>query len=209
MKKSITAMVLTIVMAACQPGGMQSVSVTEAALPTAAISETASPGPSTPVATPSAMATTPVPWVTMEFSITPNPVQLERWREYEKALAGRLKSSSPIEKVLCEWEILGQADLEVYVWAKCAGPIGSEETVGTVDIPAVIHLGRDGSVQAVDIPGSGTLYAPDIRKLFPPDVQDKIFNKQINLHQLGEHLNWRLDHPDEPPLIVLSATPAP
>jgi len=39
----------------------------------------------------------------------------------------------------------------------------------------------------------GTQYARDIRKLFPLDVQERIFNHLIDYRRLDQHLYWRLD----------------
>jgi hypothetical protein len=144
--------------------------------------------------------------------VTPEPDQLERWREYEGCLAERLLAFLPPEEVLCEWEVLGQSGDEVYVWAACMGTA----LVGQVNpgyprmsIPAVIHLGEDGAVQNVEIPGAGTLYAREIREMFPADVQERIFGDSIDYQRLGEHLLWRREHPDEPPIVVLDATQMP
>ncbi len=52
--------------------------------------------------------------------ITPNAIQVERWKEYELALAKKMFPSNFIPgKFLCEWEILGQAGQEEYVWVEC------------------------------------------------------------------------------------------
>jgi hypothetical protein len=57
--------------------------------------------------------------------ITPDPVQVERWKEYQTELAKSLLSFLPPEEVLCEWEILGRSDQKVYVWAVCTSIISS------------------------------------------------------------------------------------
>jgi hypothetical protein len=49
--------------------------------------------------------------------ITPDAIQVERWREYQTELAMSLLPKEIPEKVLCEWSILGQTNLEVYVTA--------------------------------------------------------------------------------------------
>ena len=63
--------------------------------------------------TPSPLPTQP----TIPF-ITPNPIQVERWKEYEDALAREPLFNEGLS-VLCEWEILGKSEMEVYVWASC------------------------------------------------------------------------------------------
>ena len=145
--------------------------------------------------------------------IEPDLVQLEKWKEYETALAVALLGFA-LEKgpVLCEWELLGRNRLEVYVYAYCKATIPLSEERSTLtgaDIPAVIHLDEDGSIKSVELPGAGTAYAKDIRRMFPPDSQQAIFDDLIDTKRLSDHLLWRLEHQDAPPLIVLEATPMP
>lgn len=148
---------------------------------------------------------TPSPRATSIVRITPDPTQLVMWLEYQSALG---KEFIPIissqEQVLCEWEILGQAEQEVYVWALCqeTGPIPS-----SMSAPAVIHLGPGGVVIRVDVPGSGSDYGPDIRRLFPPYVREIIF-KSMDVRDMQAHILLREKNP-VPPLIVLEATPSP
>jgi len=144
--------------------------------------------------------------------ITPDFIQVERWKEYEDALARALFPSSFIPgEFLCEWEILGQTDQEVYVWAVCMSAflVGNSGLYYHAEMPTVIYIGADGSVQSVEIPGGGSSYATDIRRMFPPDAAEKYFNRLIHFQELTDHLRWRREHPDELPLIVLSATPIP
>lgn len=145
-------------------------------------------------------------------AITANPEQLARWQEYQYALAKRFLSYLPPEQVLCEWELLGQSLQEVYVWAVCLGlpPEGrGEEYAPVADMPAVIHLGLDGSVQSVELPNDDRRnYIEGIRTIFPVVVQEKIFGKLINFSALTDHVELRRKNPG-PPLIVLLATPQP
>jgi hypothetical protein len=157
----------------------------------------------------------PIPTATntMQVAITANPDQLARWREYERALASKFLSYLPPEEVICEWEILGQSEQEVYVWAVCLGlpPAGrSEKYAPIASIPSAIHLGSDGSVQSVELPrdDGNPSYSEGIRKIFPIDVQERIFNNLINYGALTDHAKLRRKNPG-PPLIVLSATPQP
>lgn len=157
------------------------------------------------------VSTTVPPQLTIQVAITANPDQLARWREYENALAMKLLSHLSPEEVLCEWEILGQSLQEVYVWADCLGlpPAGrSEQYAPVASLPAVIYLSQDSSVKNVDIPGSGTRYDSDIRRLFPTDVQKKIFENLISYGALADHVKSRRENPG-PPLIVLLSTPQP
>ena len=190
--------ILFVFLVSC--GNQPAASATETPIPKT-ISPTSVP---TSTSIPIIVTPSPLPTQLIVPMIIPNSIQLERWKEYQIALAKLLLSSLPPEEVLCEWEILGQSEQDVYVWATCRG-IG----IGGLEDPAVIHLGIDGAVQSVEIPGPGTHYAADIRKMFPTNIQDMIFGHTINYQQLSAHLKWRLDHPKEPPLIVLSATPIP
>jgi len=138
--------------------------------------------------------------------ITPLPSEAERWQEYQTVFAGRLLSFHPVEEVLCEWLLLGRADQELYAWAYCATTvtIGDTGHYSGSSVPVVIKLGPDGSVLSVDIPGSGSAYSRDIRKMFPADVQEMVFSHQDFIRRLTEHLDWRRSEaPDEPPLVVL------
>jgi hypothetical protein len=149
--------------------------------------------------TPSPMPTEPIIPI-----ITPDPVQVEKWNEYEDALAlAFFKSYYQPEEVVCEWVILGQTDREVYVWAHCASIYSAGPSQGS--IPTVIRIGANGSVQNAEIPGSGTAYGPSIRRLFPPDLQEIIFDHSVLFSQEQmDRLRWRRGHPDEPPWIVFS-----
>ncbi len=149
---------------------------------------------------------TPTPTGLVFPAITPDPVQVEKWDEYEDALAGVIHSYLPPDDTVCEWEILGQTEQEVYVWAYCATTYSAGSSLSSV--PVVIHLGTDGSVEGIETPGDGTAYATGIRRLFPPDIQERIFSGQINSQGWGDRLRWRRAHPDDPPLIVLPFLPA-
>ncbi|GAB4416459.1 MAG: hypothetical protein Kow002_02250 [Anaerolineales bacterium] len=167
------------------------------------------------VMTRTATATVPVtasPQLTFQVAMTANPEQLERWQEYENALAERYLSYLSLEQVLCEWEILGQSEQKIFVWAICVGdpPDGyGDEYAPHAGMPAVIHIGLDGSVQRVEIPrDTGLTSNEGIRKLFPLDIQERIFQRMINFGALTDHAEWRRKNPG-PPLIVLSATHQP
>ncbi|GEM_PF-861599 len=154
---------------------------------------------------------TPIPTQPTYPMITPDAVQIEIWRDYEDALALAIfKSSYKRDEFLCEWEILGRSDREVYVWAVCMSifPVGSGGLPYHGTMPAVIHIETDGTVQSVEIPGGGADYAPDIRRMFPPEAQNRYFSGLVHFQELTDHLNWRREHPEEPPLVILSATPA-
>jgi hypothetical protein len=77
----------------------------------------------------------------------------------------------------------------------------------------VIHLATDGAVQSVEIPKRGS--SSDIDRMFPEEAQmkfslyagDSLFYGRLK--EMIDHLSYREIHPEEPPLIVLSATPTP
>lgn len=201
MKMQIVLALLTVILVACVPTVMP------------APSETPVPPTNTPALEFTFIPATVMP--TQPFlpaMITPDAIQVARWREYEIALAKTLFPSSFIPgEFLCEWEILGQSNQEVYVWAECISISVDISGLPYYEggIPAVIHVEPDGSIQSVEIPGGGADYAADIRLMFPLEAQERIFGGLISFEELREHLRWRREHPEEPPLIVVSATPTP
>ena len=71
---------------------------------------------------------------------------------------------------LCEWDVWGETVRTLYLWAVC------ESTGGTaMSAPAVVHLDADGHVTGASLPGDGTRYGHDVRKLFPPHLQRRIY----------------------------------
>jgi hypothetical protein len=136
--------------------------------------------------------------------ITPDPIQIGRWNEYEEALAKAFfKSYFQPEEVVCEWAILGQAEQEVYVYAYCSGIYSAGPSAAS--IPAVIHLAPDGSVQNAEIPGSGSAYGEDIRRMFPIELHERIFDHSISFRGMEDRMRWRRGHPNEPPLVILNS----
>ncbi len=157
----------------------------------------------TPVPTSTFIPVTIVPTITPtrpgETLITPDGIQVERWVEYQTALAKNILAHLPPEEVLCEWEILGQSGNDVYVWAVCRGKVGGGS------VPAVIHLESEGAVLSVE---RAINWSADIPRLFPPDVREKFdLYTSGRARELREHIEWRRTHPEEPPLIILLATP--
>jgi hypothetical protein len=208
MKTKIFLVFLTITLAACAPAQTNTenaqntavaivqtgVALTQMALPTATLP--------LPTFTSTALPT-PIPALPPPPILTPDTIQVERWKEYETALAKSIFSSLPPEVVLCEWEILGRSEQEVYVWVVC------QNQHSTGSLPAVIYLDTNGSIQSVatteNTPGG---YGENIRKLFPPNIQEIIFDNLINDGRLISHLASRRENSD-PPLIVLEATTLP
>ncbi|MFZ5908648.1 MAG: hypothetical protein ACOYYU_01375 [Chloroflexota bacterium] len=213
MKNRIIFTFLLITLAACTPvvepaetPAQPTLSTMLVAVTTAdALTQAArfpSPPPTDVIVTPSPLPTQPVYPV-----ITPDAAQVARWREYEDALAKSLFSSQTPESYFCEWDILGQSDQEIYMWVICDIPGGGRGA----SAPAIIFLNSDESIGTVKILGKSSDYSADILML-PTDVQQKLDSYRFREKILWEHLEWRQTHPEEPPLIVLSAattTPIP
>ncbi len=150
--------------------------------------------------------TWPPPPTQIFFPVTtPNPSQIERWKEYEIALAQSLLPEIPQESILCEWVILGRSGQDVYVMAVC----GNFNLYATA--LAVIQLGENESIQNVEIVKYDSMRDVNIHRLFPTEVQKIIYNEAMKTirRELAERLNWRLSHPKDPPLIIFWATPLP
>lgn len=134
--------------------------------------------------------------------IAPTSVDTPRWKIYEKALVTATVRGSD---GLCEWQILGQSDRQVYVWAKCQRT-GSIKTA--LSVPAVIYLAENGDISKVAIPGEGEDWSKSVRDLFPPDIQNRIFgHERFDLADL-DHIQTRINN-DNPPLIAVLGTPMP
>ena len=150
---------------------------------------------------------TPSPYPTqIRFPVTtPDPIQLERWKEYEIALAQSLLPELPQECVLCEWVILGGNGQDLYIMAVC----GNSSVYATA--PAVIHLDENKSIQNVEIVQYDSMRDVNIQRLFPAEVQKIIYSEATKLirKELAAHLNQRLSYLERLPSIVLWATPLP
>ena len=150
---------------------------------------------------------TPSPYPTqIRFPVTtPDPIQLERWKEYEIALAQSLLPELPQEFVLCEWVILGGNGQDLYIMAVC----GNSSVYATA--PAVIHLDENKSIQNVEIVQYDSMRDVNIQRLFPAEVQKIIYSEATKLirKELAAHLNQRLSYLERLPSIVLWATPLP
>ena len=180
-KNIVIVLLIAFIMVSCAPAAK--IVPTETAVPTSTL--------------------TPIP-LTPTITITPIPTtKLERWMEYEHALALEILWTSD---AICEWKILGQKNQEVYIWAMCQ--ITNLEIGSAASVPAVIHIGNNGSIEKVQIPGDGTQYGIDIRKMFPPELHDKIFEQSVGVDEMWSHLELRQKNP-EPPLIVLAGVSLP
>jgi hypothetical protein len=149
---------------------------------------------------------TPVSTLTLTLfplmpTITPTTIpttKVERWMEYENALALAFLPWSG--NGLCEWELLGQSEHEVYVWAICQ--IADSPEGAAMSAPAVIYLKENNSIEKVEIPRDGAQYSVDIRQMFPQNLQEKILSNSINsMQKMWDHIQLRHKYP-EPPLIV-------
>jgi hypothetical protein len=141
---------------------------------------------------------------------------VERWKEYQTELAKYIISDSGAEfpfykDALCEWDILGQSGQKVYVWAMCYVP-----DIAGGRAPAVIDLDADGSIRQVKVPVHGSTMETDLQKMFPADVREKInlyfLSSSLDagrVREMGNHLTYRLTHPNVPPLIFISTTAMP
>ncbi len=213
MKAQIVIVFLVLLLAACTPSQPIPVDAQNTALTIVqtgiALTQTALPTVTPPLPTFMPTATvvypTPSPLPTQPpFTpiMTPDVIQVERWKEYEDALAQGILPMFEY-MVLCEWDILGRSGQEVYVWATCRTPGGDDSR------PAVIHLGTDGAIQQVEVLKRDS--SSNVDDLFPKEVQEK-----FSLYALGatfdgrrkemyQHLIYRETHPDIPPLVVLSS----
>jgi hypothetical protein len=200
MQTRLTLILLALLLAACAPVVKLAETPVVTSTPTQTpASPTLTPTPEFTPITPTLLPTQPpIP------ILTPDAIQVERWREYQAELAKGILPMEPIESILCEWDILARAGQEVYVWAICASPRGDDMR------PAVIHVGTDGSIQSVEIPergsGNSNKWFPEAARVkFGLYAGDSIFSGRVR--ELYSHIEYRKTHPEEPPLIVLSAAP--
>jgi hypothetical protein len=70
----------------------------------------------------------------------------------------------------------------------------------------VIYLGKNGEIEKVAIPRDGDAYPVDIRALFPPDVQERIFANEFGASEAEKQIEERMLS-GGPPLIVKPETP--
>ena len=231
MKKALFVVSLFVVLTACvsaqQTPDIQStafaivqtgVALTQTALPTFTPTATiVSP-------TPSAIPTFPPPPI-----LTPDAIQVERWKEYQTELAKALFSfyregydPEAYKDALCEWDILGQSNEEVYIFVVCMVAKGTKDARS----PVIIHLESNGAIQKVKLPESkgdhSSMFNYDP---FPKDVREKFcyyfdpfpsdlpsctyygYSTTDSRPRLGtfySHIEHRKTHPNEPPLVIIS-----
>ncbi len=144
----------------------------------------------------------------------PTATSSSRWEAYESALADAfLPPPGEPSEGLCEWEILGEGEQEIYVWAMCQVKVSA--TGALMSAPAVIYLGDDGEIEGVDCPGNyGSEYGVAVQRLFPEELHGRVCSHDYDPEVIWEpdvmreHINSRREHP-EPPLIELSGPPSP
>jgi hypothetical protein len=195
---------------------------------------TSPPSTFTPTATIEYFAPTAIPTLSPPPIFTPDAIQVESWQEYQAELAKVLLygyGPEAYKGALCEWDILGQSNQEAYLWVACI----SADGLWLESLPVVIYLKHDEAIREVNIPNieidRHTQTETYDLHLFPINIQEKlclyyfygyvpqcnsITSKYFPVYHLrpGEssllsHLKYRKEHRDEPPLIVLSATPTP
>jgi hypothetical protein len=125
---------------------------------------------------------TPLPTPQPPSILTPDAIQVERWKDYQIELAKVLFAFDPdhpegydpdaYKDAFCEWDILGQSGQELYLWADC----NSANGLVLESNPAVIYIERDGSIRAVNVvrakPDPRTQFAVYDLHLFPMSVQE-------------------------------------
>ncbi len=207
---SLIGMIAMVVGVSCNPSASPAVT-------TAAVTSPVTP---TSTFTPPATSVS-IPTVTVTPTEQPTPTRLQdqkstpHWAEYEESLAeSMLAGACPAGAesgcdALCEWVILGHREQEVYVWALCQ--VAYSDTGPAASGPAVIRLSPGGKIEAVLIPRDGVYYGPDIRKLFPAEVQRKIRNisAYFDSQAAMAHIALRRKNRAIPPMIVEKGTPLP
>ncbi|MBU0510674.1 MAG: hypothetical protein KKD28_11690 [Chloroflexi bacterium] len=143
--------------------------------------------------------TLPVPPTLTETTVSEST--MPRWREYEFALSSTLLAGTGGQNDgLCEWQLLGQQDEKVYLWALCQ--VRASADGAATMAPAVLFIGLEG-VYHVDIPRDGGYYVEDIKTLFPPELQTCALDITcFDGPAAMEHIDMRRADPSMPPLIV-------
>jgi hypothetical protein len=156
----------------------------------------------TPLTPPVASTTTSVPTPTSIPLSTPL-AGTPRWVLYERALAyiflgppGKTVPHLGWDHGLCEWEIWGQKENEVYVWAVCQ----ANNAIGTATSgPAVIRLGKEDEILEVEMPQEGW---GNLKELFPDNILSKIQKNEFPGDEAWARLQKRRKESSIPPLIV-------
>jgi hypothetical protein len=116
--------------------------------------------------TPRAAVATLLPSAPATTSLPSAPAAMVPARDELQSVLADAMLTDPA--ALCEWDVWGEAQQTLYVWAVCESASGA-----AVSAPAVVHLDVDGHVAGASLPGDGTGYGHDVRRLFPPGVQKR------------------------------------
>lgn len=114
---------------------------------------------------------------------------LEHDGTYRRAALGLSDDDVP---VFCGVDLLGSSQDErlVYAWAQCStfrrDGDAVEETSG-VSGPVLVNM----SFQKATVPGDGAQYAADVRRLFPPDVAERMLAQDVHVDQDADLLRKR------------------
>lgn len=110
--------------------------------------------------------------------------QAKEGQDQEEKLATLFVNDSTAE---CGWEVLGEADRETYLRAICQSPSGT-----AVSAPAVVYWTKSETgtrrIRDVQMPRDGSFYGEDVRELFPPAVQKRIFDHEIDTEGIWEQI---------------------
>lgn len=173
--------VFPMFLAACAP--VVPLAPTETPMPT--VTFTTVPPTITPTLELPPVPATVMPTQTPFPMITPDAVQVKRWREYQTELAKVLFSFDPkhpetrydpeaYKDALCEWDILGRSGQELYVWAECI----SADGLVLRRNPTMVHLTLDGLIQKVNVPSVVINFHDQTQTydlhVFPTYVQEKL-----------------------------------
>jgi hypothetical protein len=138
------------------------------------------------------------------------PSDTPRWVSYESALLdiflgppGETLPDVSTKHGWCEWEIWGQQENEVYVWALCQA---NNSVATATSAPAVIRLEKDGMIAEVEMPEEGF---GNLKELFPQDVLAKIEKHEFPAEAAWDRIQKRKNDSSLLPLIAEQGIPLP
>lgn len=116
-------------------------------------------------------------------------------------IQGALLGGSFGGRFFCGLSVMGAdaSPSRVYIWAYCKefynkGGVAAPGSASS--IPAVLQISGSGSATKVSgfaVPGSGSLYDPDVRRLFPPRLLTVIFAGRQVVDQTDTQLQARAE----------------
>ena len=137
----------------------------------------------------------PTPSQTVLAGLTATPTLM--LPDDEQALA---KAAFPSgDRVLCNWQILGKNEQELYAWVFCQMVAPPH---GTTSAPVVIKLNANGHY------GQVILYEDEAStlELFPAVVRKRVLDQDFDFNSLNKRMNERLATPSLPPLIITAVS---